>query len=276
MTPACAKALPGDRWHFQHGPIDLILLVRGDATPCRQALADCWDEFQRLLELLVRELPMLRKNAVQEHQVSHPVAKLMVRACEPYWRADHQFITPMAAVAGSVAQHLLHHFERDGVRRAAINNGGDIAFHLRDRERFNAGVVGNIEEARVDTMLQIDSDSPVRGVATSGWQGRSLSLGIAESVTVLAASASQADAAATMIANAVNSDHPAILRSPASSVRDDSDLGDLLVTRGVGPLPQVCVDEALQAGLDYAQRLKQRGQIVQASLWCQGRRVVTS
>ena len=67
----------------------------------------------------------------------------------------------------------------------------------------------------------------MRGVATSGWRGRSFSLGIADAVTVLAATAAAADAAATIIANAVDlPGHPAIARRPASELEDDSDLGD--------------------------------------------------
>ncbi|WP_204349766.1 hypothetical protein, partial [Klebsiella pneumoniae] len=76
----------------------------------------------------------------------------------------------------------------------------------------------------------------IGGIATSGAQGRSFSLGIADSVTVLARDAASADAAATLIANAVDLDHPAIRRRPARNLDPDSDLGDRLVTVGVGDL----------------------------------------
>jgi ApbE superfamily uncharacterized protein (UPF0280 family) len=94
---------------------------------------------------------------------------------------------------------------------------------------------------------------PVRGVATSGRHGRSFSLGIADSVTVLAATAAEADAAATLIANAV--DHPghrAVRRVPACTLDPDSDLGDRLVTVGLGPLSQPEIDAALAAGAEVA------------------------
>jgi ApbE superfamily uncharacterized protein (UPF0280 family) len=67
-------------------------------------------------------------------------------------------------------------------------------------------------------------------VATSGWRckgkgGRSFSFGIADAVTVLAGSAAAADAAATVIANAVDlPGHGAITRRPASAIDPDSDL----------------------------------------------------
>src|SRR5205814_10570737 len=102
---------------------------------------------------------------------------------------------------------------------------------------------------------------PVRGLATSGRGGRSFSLGIAESSTVLAATAAAADATATLIANAVNDDHPAIERRPACDLDPDSDLGDLPVTVAVGALLQVLIDEALNRGAAEARRLRLCGLI---------------
>ena len=115
---------------------------------------------------------------------------------------------------------------------------------------------------------------PVRGVATSGWRGRSFSFGIADSVTVLAATAAQADVAATLIANAVNIHHPSVQRQAANSLRDDTDLGDRLVTVDVPQLPPALVEQALQLGLDCALAMQTRGQIFAAFLCCQGQAAV--
>jgi ApbE superfamily uncharacterized protein (UPF0280 family) len=111
---------------------------------------------------------------------------------------------------------------------------------------------------------------PVRGVATSGWRGRSQSLGIADSVTVLAATAPQADAAATLIANAVNVDDPRIVRQPAHQLRDDTDLGARLVTVDVPPLSVFQIGQALSRGQAYAHQLQAQGLIHAALLCCQG------
>jgi hypothetical protein len=111
----------------------------------------------------------------------------------------------------------------------------------------------------------------VRGVATSGWRGRSFSLGIADSVTVLAGSASAADAAATIIGNAVDVDAPGIVRRPAAQVRDDSDLGQRLVTCAVPPLPAAQIERALAAGACIAEAEIGAGRIVAAALSLQGR-----
>src|SRR3546814_4669697 len=67
-----------------------------------------------------------------------------------------------------------------------------------------------------------------------------------------------ADAAATMIANAVDVDHPAIERQPAHALRDDSDLGALPVTVSVGVLPFFAVQEALSRGVARTHDLRRR------------------
>lgn len=269
------RALLADgRWHFQHGPIDLVIGSEGDPDACRDAHADCWQAFAPVLENLVRELQVLRqalpRSAAHAPRLGGPVAQRMVRACLPHAAAG-LFITPMAAVAGSVADHLIGCYRREGVLRSYINNGGDIALHLSAGQSWRVGVVAHAELPQVDAHLRVDGGSAYRGLATSGWRGRSLSLGIADSVTVLALDAASADAAATIIANHVQVEHPAILRQPACEVRDHSDLGDLPVTVAVGPLPRSAVELALMRGLDCARSLQARGLIACALLSLAGR-----
>jgi hypothetical protein len=174
----------------------------------------------------------------------------------------------MAAVAGAVADEMLQALVCGRtLDKAYVNDGGDIAFHLAPGHELRAGIF----VAALDGMVQLTADRPVRGIATSGWGGRSFSLGIAESVTVLAATAAAADAAATLVANAVNVDHPAIERRPARELDPDSDLGDLPVTVAVGRLPPALIDEALDRGVDEAHRLCIAGHINGAALALQGR-----
>ena len=122
----------------------------------------------------------------------------------------------------------------------------------------------------LDGTFTVNAASPVRGVATSGWRGRSFSLGIADSVTVLARTGAQADAAATVIANAVNLDDPRIRRVPACELRDDTDLGATRVTVDVPLLGAESVRNALAAGVRCARELQARGLVWSAALVCQG------
>lgn len=281
---ATRNLLPGGRWHFQHGPMDLVIQAEGEASAVAAAHESAWKRFAPLLQELVDELPGLRKPvdvAASALTLRGPVAQRMWRACRPY---TDVFITPMAAVAGAVAQEIIAAYHRDGIARAWVNNGGDIALHLSPGQSAAVGVVCDISalggaqmsgKPGLDGRLQIDSALPVRGVATSGWRGRSQSLGIADSVTVLARTAAEADAAATIVANAVNVDDECITRLPAWQVRDDSDLGARMVTVDVPPLPPDQVRRALHQGLEKAQELHSRGLVWGVLLACQGQFAAT-
>ena len=273
--PVCAR-LDSGRWHFQHGPIDLILAVEGEIRASEGAIAACWDRFQSVLPGLVAELAQLRRPAQDRTSVRDPVATRMVQACTPF--AAERFVTPMAAVAGAVADELIETFRRPGIRRAFINNGGDIALHLTPGEQYRVGVWSSLARVRssddpgrdVDSRFVVDAEMPVRGIATSGWRGRSFSLGIADSVTVLANTAAAADAAATMIANAVDCDFAGIVRVPAQQLKDDTDLGGLPVTVDVPPLPAQVIAAALACGRSEAEYWRERGVIHAAALFLQG------
>jgi ApbE superfamily uncharacterized protein (UPF0280 family) len=253
------------RLHLHQGPIDLVVEAFADDTAAVDAAyAAARVRFADILTVLVSELPLLRTPlGVEPPPLTGPVALRMLAACWPHRGA---FITPMAAVAGSVADEVLAAMVASaGLHRAYVNNGGDIALHLAPGETFRVGLAG-IEDAALHGTLDLHAEDAARGVATSGWQGRSLSLGIADSVTVVAADAASADAAATLVANAVNVDHRSIERRPAREVRDDTDLAELPVTVAVGPLPEDAVHEALRHGVARAQGMVERGLIRAACL----------
>lgn len=265
---AQASLLSGNRLHLNHGPIDLVISADGEPAEVRRAYQVAAAMFPNILPELVSELTTLRAPIGRaKPYVSGPIARRMVEAAWPY---RDVFITPMAAVAGAVAEHVLATMvEAALLRRAIVNNGGDVAIHLADGQALRAGVVGDLSLPRMDAAIGIASGDPVRGLATSGWRGRSQSLGIADAVTVLACTASMADAAATMVANAVDVDDPAIHRLPACEVRDDSDLGDLPVTVAVGLLASQKAEQALENGARRAAELRARGLIVAAYLQLQ-------
>ncbi len=263
----------GRRLHFQHGPIDLVIEAFGREEEARRARQQAWLAFRDVLDGLVAELAVLRRPAAEPRPlVRGPVARRMMAAVWPH-RAT--FVTPMAAVAGAVADHVLAALV-DGCRldRAYVNNGGDIALHLAPGERFEAGIVTRLAAPSIDGIAEIVHGSPVRGIATSGRAGRSFSLGIADSVTVLARDAAAADAAATLIANAVDVAHPGIRRIPAVELDPDSDLGDRPVTVAVPALDDGAVGAALDAGAEAAADMRRRGLIVAAFLALQGRQRV--
>jgi ApbE superfamily uncharacterized protein (UPF0280 family) len=267
MLAPTRQTLSSGREHWRHGPIDLVIEVWGDAGVVASAYATAWQRFETVLGELVGELAVLKAPVGAATQVLGPVARRMVGACLPFASG---FITPMAAVAGSVADEMRQFFAVAGVTRAYVNNGGDIALHLAPDQTLTIGVVPDAYLPIVAGDVAVDAYSPVRGVATSGWRGRSFSLGIADSVTVLARSAAEADAAATVIANAVNVDHPAIERRRACDLKDDTDLGGRLVTVAVGQLPARLASDALDRGAAAADELLGRNLILGAALALQG------
>ena len=265
MAGTVAARLPDGRLHLQEGPIDLVIGANGPCAAVEAAYAGAVSAFGGVLARLVTELPLLRAPVGEAPPpVTGPVARRMAAAVWPY---RGEFITPMAAVAGAVAEHVLAAMAPvPGLERAYVNNGGDIALHLAPGEAMRVGLVRSLRRALPEGMAVVRAEDGLRGIATSGWPGRSFSLGIADAVTVLAETAAQADAAATVVANAVDAEHPAIRRVPAQSLDPDSDLGERLVTVGVGPLPLTVVQAALARGVARAEALRQEGLIMAALL----------
>ncbi|MGA9977458.1 MAG: UPF0280 family protein [Candidatus Sulfotelmatobacter sp.] len=272
------RLLDGHRLHLQDGPIDLIVEAFGAEAEVGTAYRAACERFTTVLDELCAELPFLRtalpsvlqRSAVEEgYYPRGAVARRMTAATLPY--AAQHFITPMAAVAGAVADEILATMTTAAqLARAYVNDGGDIALHLSAGQKFVIGMVQRPDRPSLFGTTTLEFSQPVRGIATSGWRGRSFSLGIADAVTVLADRAASADAAATIVANAVDLPrHPQILRVPARELAPDSDLGEIPVTQAVGELTPSEISEALARGATAAESLLQRKLIHAAALCLQ-------
>jgi ApbE superfamily uncharacterized protein (UPF0280 family) len=265
--------------HLRHGPIDVVLEAWGPADEVALAYRQVEAVFPGVLPELARELPILRSGAREDwDRLRGPVARRMAHACRKF---PGVFVTPMAAVAGAVADHLCRALI-DGRKppKAYVNDGGDIAIHLAPGETLVCGAVADIAAPALDARIHLRAGQGIGGIATSGRAtkgqgGRSFSLGIADAVTVLAADAATADAAATLIANAVDlPGHPAISRVPAVDLDPDSDLGAWPVTVGLGALSAPETALALDNGLAVAEQFRRQGVIVGALLALNGERRV--
>jgi uncharacterized protein len=272
MTRLTARLLPdGRRLHLQDGPIDLIVQAWGPPETVALAYRAARHRAAFILDELCTELKLLRRPARPQDAPLHgPVARRMQRAVAPY--APAMFITPMAAVAGAVAEEVLGAMcAAAPLARAYVNNGGDIALHLAPDEALSAGLVDRPDRPSLFGRAILRAEDNVRGIATSGWRGRSHSLGIADAVTVLAETAAAADAGATVIANAVDlPGHHAVHRVPCAVIDPDSDLGKIPVTRDVGLLAEAEIRLALSRGLTRAQQLAAQNLIRAAALHLQG------
>lgn len=256
-----AALLSGNRLHLQHGPIDLVIGAEGAREA---AFAAAKQRFSTVLDELVVELPLLRSPMPVTPQGA--IAQRMAHAARGY----PEFVTPMAAVAGAVADTVLTAMLRGGdLTRAYVNNGGDIALHLAAGQQFDVGVAGL--DASALGKIKLHAGQGIGGIATSGRGGRSLSRGIADSVTVLADCAAAADVAATLVANAVDlPDHPEITRIKANELDPDSDLGERLVVTECGKLSTIDKQRALENGARRAADLLTTGRTKAAYLVLQG------
>lgn len=267
---ASASWLPGGRLYLQHGPINLIVSCDGSGAAIARVNRRLRARFPGWLGALVSELPRLQMPESGDLVAPQgDIARRMYEVVHPY---RDSFVTCMAAVAGAVADHALDVLASTaGVERGFVNNGGDIALYLREGRSIRVGLVPELHGALARGEIEVRADSPVRGIATSGWDGRSLSFGIADAVTVLAKNAAAADVAATLIANAVNVEHSSIERQPADEIDDMTDLGRRKVTVSVPRLGPQLIDAALDAGGSLAAQLCEEKLIVAAVLSVQGR-----
>ena len=264
--PVAAWLADGRRLHLQHGPIDLIIEADGAPDEAKLAYAQAIERFRTILTELVDELSRLRTYCPRTGLgLTGPVAKRMEAAVSPF---SSHLITPMAAVAGAVADEMLMVMAAGRrLDRAYINNGGDIALALDEDQRFDVAMVGRPDRPVFLGKIGLTALDGIGGIATSGRHGRSHSLGIADSVTVLAVSAAAADAAATLIANEVDlPGHSGVKRVPARDLSPDSDLGERLVTVDVARLNDDEIRAALAAGGTFARDLVREGLITAAAL----------
>lgn len=272
MQGPVASYLSRNRLHLHHGPIDLIIGAEG---PGRMRAYDAAiARFDTVLTGLVSELPQHRSPLTPDTPAPvDPIAQHMTRAARPFSAAH--FVTPMIAVAGAVADTILRAMtDAAPLTRAYVNNGGDIAVHLAPGQQFCIAMTDH--QTRDLGRVSLNAHDTAKGIATSGTHGRSLSLGIADSVTVLARDGATADTAATLIANAVDlPGHDGIRRVPAHTLDPDSDLGAQQVVTHVPSLSARQIDTALTRGLTRAQDMQRAGLIHAAALFVQGHSAVT-
>ncbi|OKY75722.1 MAG: hypothetical protein BM485_08400 [Desulfobulbaceae bacterium DB1] len=124
-----------------------------------------------------------------------PLVKAMMKA------AHDAGVGPMAAVAGAIAEFVGRDILQSGCsKEIIIENGGDI-FLSRTRTSSVAIYAGSSPLSNRVGIKISPAMMPLGICTSSGTIGHSLSLGQADSVTVLAPSTPLADAAATRLGN---------------------------------------------------------------------------
>ena len=174
-------------------------------------------------------------------------------------------LSPMSAVAGAVADLTCQEGFDLGADKILVNNGGDIALRLGPSAKATVGVeqpcLDKTKNRSILGKLIFDRNSQVGGVATSGWQGRSLSKGVADMVTVWAENAARADALATWLGSAITVSGPGVEKVKGAKIDPLGDLADEQVVAKVLRLSFKQRIEALRKGESAARGLLAEGLI---------------
>lgn len=240
--------------YVEVGPASLV--IRGEKNG--RAHAFLRHDVESLVAGVLRDireyLPVLRQKAHRIRNVSAlpEVAKRMTAAAKT---VSETTLTPMAAVAGAVADMVKEHFAAQGLDLLMVNNGGDLSIFNATGRVLTVGI-GDIMTGKATPYVMRLKDMRNIGMATSGFGGRSLTAGIADTVTAVAGTGAVADAAATHICNRTVIEAGSVVRKAAALIDPETDIPDEHVTVEVGPLTDALVGEALGRGLEAARDLR--------------------
>lgn len=255
------------------GPASLVIKGEKYGKPYEFEKELLVEKVNSILAEIREFLPVLKQKACKIKNTKHmpDVPRKMVEAAKAI---DEASLTPMAAVAGSVADALKEFLKNDGLDLISVNNGGDISI-LNTKGR---GLTIDIGDIRIDEsssyMLNIEQLVDY-GIATSGFGGRSFTLGLADSVTVIASTAAVADAAATFICNCASTESKQVIRQKASEIDPMTDIPDDFVTVKINQLNKKDIFIILENGLAIANIIKKQQRIYDTIIKLQGHMVTT-
>ena len=265
--------LQGGRVLAECGPMRLVISAFLGKPPQVDMAVEAAIESFVFLEAIVRERIYLgeefRKFTRRKKNA------LVARMGESVAAVGDVDLTPMAAVAGTIADGVADFLFFRGMTKVVVENGGDVSIRLQTGESVTVGIRPRVDSQEISHVITLDPTSPTWGVATSGLGGRSLTKGIASAVTVVAENASLADAAATAVANASFVEDEQVFRRPAVEVDPYTDIPCIPVTIKVGPLSESKKRLAMEQALRRAQELISKKVILGAFVAVQGKAVMT-
>lgn len=226
--------IDGDSVLAECGPMRLVIRAWNKEKPQLEFARQAAEKSITYLERIARCKSLLSRPVTTIKDL--PGDGLALRMIASVGAIGDEDLTPMAAVAGTLADAVADWlFEREA-SKVIVDNGGDIAIRLAEGEAATVGVRPQVISPHISHVIRLEGGRSTWGVATSGMGGRSFTRGIASAVTVLAANASAADAAATAVANACFAEDEGIVQLPAEKLDPSSDLAGINVTIKVGPL----------------------------------------
>ena len=263
-----ATVLPGGSVLAESGPMRLVISASiGKVVQTKTALRAA-EESYGFLERVARHRKFLGRQFLEtRQQIRDPLALKMISSVLAIGDED---LTPMAAVAGTIADEVADFLFELGMTKVVVDNGGDVAIRADREDPVTVGIRPDVNDRAVSYVIGLDPDLRSHGVATSGLGGRSLTRGIASAATVVARTASLADAAATAVANASFLEDEQVFRRPAEEIDPYTDIAGLDITVKVGPLSEEMKNRAVSQSIRRAEDLVQRGVILGAFVAVQG------
>lgn len=257
---------------IDYGPVTMTLEARKGHAPYTDAAVYGAQKALDAFDEIAAHLDFLRSPAGKIGRIPSDLPLPVRKMAESVKMLQEDDFTSMAAVAGTISDFAAKAMQEYGASYAIANNGGDIACYMAPEEgdSLRVGLISDISTGRVTHVLRINALDKIRGLATSGLGGRSLTRGIASAVTVMSSDSSKADAAATAIANACICDDPAIHQCLACEIDYGTDIPNLMVTESVGRLRPGSAEKALLAGGDRARELLDKGMILGAVIFVFG------
>ncbi|MFQ5486018.1 MAG: UPF0280 family protein [Desulfobacterales bacterium] len=257
----------------ESGPMRLFISAFVGKVPQQQMCIRAAEESFKYLERLARLKNFLSKRSPGiRTDLKDPIAIKMIRSVQA---VGNQKLTPMAAVAGTIADAVAEFLYNRGMTKVVVDNGGDVAIRLKREACATVGIRPQIDAVEISNVIALDSRFFSWGVTTSGLGGRSLTQGIASAATIIARSASLADAAATDVANASYIEDPEVIRIPSEKIDPNTDIPGFDVTIKVGPLSEEKKSLAISKAIGRAELLIKKGIILGAFIVVQGKVAMT-
>jgi ApbE superfamily uncharacterized protein (UPF0280 family) len=254
------------------GPMRLVIEAQVGGIPQREFCIRAAEEAFLLLEKIAQQRRLLsRRYQEVPDGLDDFLALKMIRSV----LAVDEELTPMAAVAGTISDGVAAFLFRRGMTRVIVNNGGDVAIRTGSGVSVNVGIRPELNYSALTDIITLADERSSWGVATSGLEGRSLTRGVASAATIIAGSASLADAAATSIANASYVEDETVIQRPAEELDEQTDIPGIAVTVQAGPFTEEKKDLALSGAMNKAKAFLKKGLIFGAYIVVDGKVLMT-
>jgi ApbE superfamily uncharacterized protein (UPF0280 family) len=263
------KWLAPGRLYLDYGPIQATVSAYRAGEPLHQEIEEACHRAADQLKELVTCLS-LAKLPPGEVKNTRKLPDILMKMMGAVQKSGDPTLTSMAAVAGTFADIMADFLAEKGATKVMVSNGGDIALRLTEGESVKVGIVSDIDAKSFSHTITINGESRIRGIATSGYGGRSFTKGIASAVAVFGENSREADAAATLIGNYCLSPDPGIIQVPAESLDPDTDIPGHMVTMSVGDINPATPGKALAKGMEKANELIKTQVIIGAAIFIKG------